>query len=371
MNKTYVIIFLSYFFFTAAIYGQQTVFSNIVDTIKIGLLVNNAKSHAAQNASEMAVGKANEKAIAGDPYYQLIVRDMAGPWGTGSKEAVNLIFEDKVWAILGSHDGRNAHLVEQVIAKINIPFLSAWASDPTLSQAFVPWYFSCVPNASQEAAVFIEQISKKSKLNKIAVVMDDSYDSNLSLKSLLKETKKAGLTEPLQLIYTNDQKDFDLFKKKMQEAKISHVILFGKPLKSLNVFEKLRETGMNLSIYGGLSLLAEDEYNDNFRLENYNNITILTSGNWLGKESLPFKKEYYTKYKKSPGAIAVYAYDGMNLILESLKLSGFDRTKIQECLAKIHFKGVTGDVQFDNRGNRLNAIEIFEINNGIPINVEK
>ena len=46
---------------------------------------------------------------------------------------------------MGSHDGRNAHLVEQVATKSQVVFLSAWASDPTLSQAFVPWFFSCVP----------------------------------------------------------------------------------------------------------------------------------------------------------------------------------------------------------------------------------
>ena len=370
MNKTYILIILSYFFFISHIIGQKRALSK-TDTIKIGLLVNNAKSHAAQNASEMAINKANKKVMAGDPYFQLIVRNMEGPWGNGSKEAVNLIFEEKVWAIMGSHDARNAHLVEQVIAKINIPFLSAWASDPTLSQAFVPWYFSCVPNTTQQAEAFIKQIPNKSNLNKTAVVLDETYDSKLCLKSLLKEIKKVGGKEPLQLIITNSHKDFNLFIKKINEAEISQLILLGKPLKSLNFLGQLRENGMNLPIYGGLSLLAEEEFNDNFKLEIYDNITISTSGKWLDNDALSFKNEYYKKYNKFPGAIAAYAYDGMNLILESIKLSGFDRIKIQKHLAKINFKGVTGDVQFDNRGNRLNATEMFKINNGIPVIVEK
>ena len=94
---------------------------------------------------------------------------MEGPWGTGSKEAVSLIFDDEVTAIMGSHDGRNAHLVEQVTTKTRIVFLSAWASDPTLSQAFVPWYFSCVPNDMQQADVLIKTIYKKSN-TKLAVI---------------------------------------------------------------------------------------------------------------------------------------------------------------------------------------------------------
>ena len=83
---------------------------------------------------------------------------MEGPWGTGSKQAVNLVFDEEVVAMLGSHDGRNAHLVEQVSAKSRVVFLSAWSGDPTLAQAFVPWFFNCVPNDLQQADVLIEEI---------------------------------------------------------------------------------------------------------------------------------------------------------------------------------------------------------------------
>ncbi len=83
---------------------------------------------------------------------------MEGPWGTGSKQAVELIFDEEVWAILGSHDGRNAHLVEQVSAKSRVVFMSAWSGDPTLSQAFVPWFFNCVFNDLQVSDVLIDEI---------------------------------------------------------------------------------------------------------------------------------------------------------------------------------------------------------------------
>src|SRR4030065_2578466 len=114
--------------------------------VKIGLLIPDSKSVAAKQGAELAILKANEnKGFQGRPF-QLVVRSMEGPWGTGSKQAVDLIFEEKVWALLGSHDGRNAHLVEQAATKAIVPFVSVWAGDPSLSQAFVPWFFNCVPN---------------------------------------------------------------------------------------------------------------------------------------------------------------------------------------------------------------------------------
>jgi branched-chain amino acid transport system substrate-binding protein len=120
--------------------------------IKIGLLIPDNGSIAAVQGAELAIREANENGGLNGRHFQLIIRSMEGPWGTGSKEAVNLIFEEKVWALLGSHDGRNAHTVEQAATRSIVVFVSAWTSDPTLSQAFVPWFFNCVPNDNQQAA---------------------------------------------------------------------------------------------------------------------------------------------------------------------------------------------------------------------------
>ena len=111
-------------------------------TIKIGLLIPDNNSIAAKHGAEMAIRKANENGGFDGKPFQLVIRSMEGPWGTGSKQAVDLIFEENVCAIMGSPDGRNGHLVEQVTTKARIVYLSIWASDPTLAQAFVPWYFT-------------------------------------------------------------------------------------------------------------------------------------------------------------------------------------------------------------------------------------
>ena len=337
--------------------------------IKIGLLIGEKNSLAARYAAEMAIDKANEKERTGGLKYQLEVRSMEGLWGEGSKAVVDLIFEEKVWAILGSHDGRNAHLVEQVIAKTHVVFLSAWATDPTLSQAFVPWYFSCVPNSIQQADAFIEEIYNKRKISKIATISDKGYDSNLALQSFLKETKLAGKTEPIQLFYNSSNKSFKILLDKLNEAGINGIILFGQPSASLRFIQQLRQKKMNQPVFGALSLLGEGKFND-VGLAHYNNVTLISSGNWLGSKELSFQNEFQKKYNQKPSAAAAYAFDGMNLIIEAVRQSEIDREKIQEAMSKIHYKGVTGSIQFDEKGNRMGPVELIEIIDGIPITVE-
>lgn len=336
------------------------------EPVKIGLLIPDNKSSAARNGAEMAIRKANENDGFNGRQFQLIIRSMEGPWGTGSKEAVDLIFEEKVWAIMGSHDGRNAHIVEQVATKARIVFLSAWSGDPTLSQAFVPWYFSCVPNDLQQASALIGEIYNKRETSKIAIVSDNDYDSKMASGSFVKKAKIAGKPEPLQIFYNNSSQDFNDMLDKINAADISCIILFGQPSASLKIIQQIRQRKMNLPVYGSLLVQGEKELQDE-ELRDYEGTILVTQGDWLSSKCLSFQEEFQRIYGNKPGIVAAFAYDGMNLIIEAIKNAGLDREKIQKSLAKIHYDGITGVIQFDDKGNRVGVPGLMQIKNGIPV----
>jgi len=341
---------------------------NAVDnnkSVKIGLLISDEKAEAALYGAEIAISEANENGGFYNKPFQLVVRSMEGPWGTGSKQAVNLIFDEEVWAIMGSHDGRNAHLVEQVTTKAHIVFLSAWATDPTLSQAFTPWYFSCVPNDNQQADMLIEEAFVKRKLSRVAVISENGYDSKQSLNSFLKKTKISGFSDPLKLVYDNTEQNCSALLDQISKANVNCVILFGLPSSSLKLVQQIQQKGMNLNLFGTLSLLDEKELSDQ-DLKRYEGVVMLTSGHWLSTRGSGFIEEFQTTYGLMPGAVAAYAYDGMNIIIEAIKNAGLNRDSIQKSMAGIKYEGVTGLIQFDNKGNRINAGQLMEIKNGHP-----
>jgi branched-chain amino acid transport system substrate-binding protein len=330
--------------------------------IKIGLLIPDNKSIEAKFGAALAIQTANERGGINGQKFQLVTRSMEGPWGTGSKQAVSLIFDEEVWAIMGSHDGRNAHLVEQVTTKTRMVFLSAWASDATLSQAFVPWYFSCVPNDNQQALALTDEIYKKRKITKIATVSDTSYDSKLALESFLKEAKANG-NDPTQLFYTTgSNEEMNMLIKRIHKSDIKGIVLLGMPSVSLRFIEKLRQNKMDQPIFGTLSLLGEDE-NIEVELGNYENMILMTSVNWSGLKGISFKKEFQKKYNKLPGTVAAYAYDGMNAIIEAIRKTGLNKEKMQEAMSKVDHEGITGPIQFDDKGNRLNSAQLVEMTN--------
>ena len=369
MAKTCYILITICILFIPGVYAQQSN-SSTDKAINIGLLIKNDRSIEAKHGAELAISIAHKKEGPKGKNFNLVVRSMEGPWGTGSKEVVDLVFKEKVWAILGSHDGRNAHLVEQVIAKTQVVFLSAWASDLTLSQAFVPWYFNCVPNDLQQADVLIEEIYGKRGMAKIAVISDSGYDSKSALKSFLTKLKITDNADPVQLFYQNRDKDFNRLLEKLNKADVNGVLLFGQPDASLRFIKQMRQKNMNQPVFGTLSLLGETEFTE-VELASFEDVIFVSTVDWLAPLGVDFKKEFQKKYGKDPTEVAAYAFDGMNLIIEAIRSSNSDREKVQEAMFKIYYKGVTGTVQFDQRGNRIGRPELKEFKNKIRVIVKK
>jgi branched-chain amino acid transport system substrate-binding protein len=331
--------------------------------IKIGLLLPDFNSIEAKYGAELALAEANKKGgVYGRPI-QLITRSMEGPWGSGSKEVVDLVFKEKIWAIMGSHDGRNAHLVEQVIAKTRVVFVSAQASDPTLSQAYVPWYFSVVPNDQQQAKVLIDELHAKRKHDRVAVVINKTYDAQMAWKSLLVEIKKAGMTQPEPFYYDETQENFNDIIHRIQDLKATAIILIGRPPRSWNFIDQLRLQSMDQPVFGTLSVLGESVFFER-QLKAYDQIILIGSENWLSSKPLSFQKKFYNAYGKNPGAAAAYAYDGMKVLIKALEYAKLDREKMQESMFKIQVQGVTGTVRFDEKGRLANAPQLIEINGG-------
>jgi branched-chain amino acid transport system substrate-binding protein len=335
------------------------------DPIKIGLLIPDNKSIAAKQGAELAILHANQKAGQTGNHFILVIKTLEGPWGTGSKQAIDLIFFDKVSALMASCDGRNAHLIEQAATKSRVVLMSVRSGDPTLSQAFVPWFFNCAPNYNQQADAFIEEIYNKRKSGKIAVVSDNDYDSQLARDSFIKRSLLAGKDEPMKLSFNKNSDNSDSIVDLIKRTGVQTLLFSGNSKKAGRLIEKLKTLKSSVSIYKSL-VLSDEEINSEKEFENVRFISTGTT-----TETEVFRNEYKKTYGTNPDIVAGLAYDGMNLLIEAIRSSGIDRENIQKALLKIRSEGVTGSIKFDEKGNRVGRFSMMQIKNGLPMPVEK
>ena len=95
----------------------------------------------------------------------------------------------------------------------------------------------------------------------------------------------------------------------------------------------------------------------------FDNILSVPAGEWPEAENQTFRQEFEKIYGNMPGMVASYSYDCMNVLIEAIRQAGnSDREMIQKALKNIQFNGVTGPIQFDDKGNRMGKFEIMKTN---------
>lgn len=335
--------------------------------VKIGLLIQDSNWTSAVRGAELAISETNDNGGLNGRMFQLVVRSMEGPWGTGSKQAVNLIFEEKVWALTGLHDGRNAHLVEQAATKSQVVYLSAWSGDPTLSQAFVPWFFNCVPNDNQQAAAMFQEIYDIRRYDKIVVVHGNEYDSEKSFAGFINTVKKSGKPEPLQFNSGDYAGRTDILADKIADSDADCLVLFCEPQVALELVRQIKKKNHLLPVFGPIALLNENILSSG-ELKEFDNIISVPADKWPEAENVKFRKEFEKRFGCVPGMVASYSYDCMEALIEAVKQSGTsDRGMIQNALKNIRYYGVTGPVQFDSKGNRMGKPGMKKTKNGLPV----
>jgi branched-chain amino acid transport system substrate-binding protein len=242
--------------------------------------------------------------------------------------------------------------VEQAATKSIVVFISAWSSDPTLSQAFVPWFFNCLPTDRQQAEALIQEIYTKRKIARIATITENTYDSNLALKNFLLSSKQSGKTIPLQFQIEDYSSDLNKLSIEITRSGANGIVLFCSPATSLKLLRLFKLKKLNIPVFGSLSILNEDILSE-AEMNECRNVLLAPYGKWTYEKNLAFSKEYSKRFGKTPGLVASYAFDATNVLIEALKISGSpDREKIQNALYKMHYEGITGIIQFDDKGNR-------------------
>jgi branched-chain amino acid transport system substrate-binding protein len=338
--------------------------SGAVNPIRIGLLVSkrpdgNDANLSAWHGAELSIKDFNERGGYKGRPVRLVVRSCDGPWGTGSKQAVSLIFNDSVIAILASTDGRNAHLIEQVITKTRVATVSAWATEVTLTQAFVPWFYRCVPNDLQQAMVMADSIYRNGEEVNLTVLYYSDYDSRNAMQTFNKFIEEKGYKLPVQIEYNPDSITADEVISMIRRNETGIVLIFGSSSMPGSLTGDIIEKLKDVLIYSNTWGLYDPALLMRIRM-GHNHVNFVAPDISTGKSVSKFQEDFMKDYGYPPDAPAAYAYDGMSIILQSLLKSGPDRQKIRDCLAPIQYtQGVSGPVRFDENGNLLNHPRII------------
>jgi len=334
------------------------------EPIRIGLLVtndpaNDSLSLEAVHAVKLAVKKSNEEGGVSGRSVELITKSSEADWGAGAKKSVELIYDDKVAAIIGSLNGQNAHLVEMAVAKAQVVFISTRATDPTLSGANIPWFFRVIPNDLQQADQLVTHIYKTKNLQRLAVISSDMYDHKMGSGSFLRVSVDNGYPEPELYSYEHKKPVFDEIIQSIRVNSLDGITFYGYPEHVKKFRQKMDSSGIQVPLFAPLSIL--DTADPGLRQYISSHVTHICLDSRFDERAEHFNSQFEEVYGYKPGNIAKYSYDGANVLLESFKAGAFESESITGKLTGISgLSAVTGDITFLENGDVQNMTAVCQ-----------
>jgi branched-chain amino acid transport system substrate-binding protein len=216
----------------AIIYSVSAQQTSEKSTIRIGLMVSNDPgidplSREAIDAAKLAIEGINENGGIGGRNTELLIRTGDGDWGSGSIKSVELIYDEEVHAIIGSLEGRDAHLVEMAIAKAHVIYLETRSADPTLSEANLPWFFRVVPSDKQQVAALVTEIYDNRQLSNLLVIHSDSYDDEMAADTFLRYLQQQLIPKPDRIKFSGRSPDYKKLLQNVKSSSVDGVLIFS------------------------------------------------------------------------------------------------------------------------------------------------
>ncbi len=322
--------------------------------------------------ARMAISELNAKGVmigGKKAKFELLAEDDAGDPKQGTAAAQKLV-DSKVNGVIGHLNSGTTIPASKVYSDAGVPQISPSATNPKYTRNGYKTTFRVVADDVHLGGTLGKYSVKELKGQSIAVIDDRTAYGQGVADEFEKGVKAAG-GKIVGREFTNDKAtDFTAILTSLKSKKPDVVFFGGMDAVAGPMLRQMKQLGIEAKFVGGdgictgeLPKLAAGTMGDN-------QVYCAEAGGVEGesKASLEaFKAKFKEQYKVDVQIYAPYVYDAVKVMVAAMEKAGSaDPAKYLPVLAKTEgYKGVTGTITFDNKGDIKNgALTMFTYKGG-------
>ncbi|WP_151447442.1 branched-chain amino acid ABC transporter substrate-binding protein [Lacisediminimonas profundi] len=301
--------------------------------------------------------------------FQLLMEDDAADPKQGTAVAQKLV-DAKVNGVIGHLNSGTTIPASSIYHAAGIPQISPSATNPKYTQQGFKTAFRVVANDSQLGSTLGRYAIDTLKAKQVAVIDDrTAYGQGVAAEFIKGAKAKSGGLQVVQQ-YTNDKAtDFSAILTAIKSKKPEVVFFGGMDNVGGPMLRQMKQLGINAKFMGGdgictaeLSKLAGDGLSDN-------QVICAEAGGVTGakeKDMQAFVERYKKRFNMEVQLYAPYVYDAVMTMAAAMQKAGSaEPAKYLPELAKIKHEGVTGNIEFDDKGDiRNGTLTLFTYKGG-------
>lgn len=334
-------------------------------TVKIGFIgpiyptvsvATGGKSHGEKlgemmlKGCQLAVEEANQRGgywRHGIPF-ELVVHNDNGLWGASGNEVIDMVYKDGVWALLGTIDGANSHIVIRVALKAEIAVMNSGDTDPTFVETNIPWAIRCIADDRQMNYLLADYMYRQRGLQRVGIIRASNRYGRFGIRELKDASRRLGKPIVVEMAYEVGGEDFSLHLDRLEAAGVDAVVHWGDAADGAGILNQMRARGMDQPFFACDRCVS----NEFVELAETNAEGVVCTYPWDPTRDDPkylaFRRRFEERFGELPETYASHAYDGMNMLIWAIQVAGLNRAKIRDVLAHRTepWPGVTGMIPF-------------------------
>ena len=325
-----------------------------------------------ENGARMAIDDLNAKGVmigGAKAKFELLAEDDAGDPKQGTAAAQKLV-DAKVNGVVGHLNSGTSIPASKIYSDAGIPQISPSATNPKFTRNGYKTTFRVVADDVHLGGTLGRYAVNELKGKSIAVIDDRTAYGQGVADEFEKGVKGAGGTTVAREFTSDKATDFTAILTSIKAKKPDVVFFGGMDAVAGPMLRQLKQLGIKAKFVGGDGICSGELPKLSAGSMGDGQVVCAEAGGVEGdsKASLDkFKVDFKAKFNADVQIYAPYVYDALNVMVDSMvKAGSADPAKYLPVLAKTDgYKGVTGTISFDDKGDIKNgALTLFTYKGG-------
>jgi branched-chain amino acid transport system substrate-binding protein len=319
-----------------------------------------------ENGARLAVEQANEARIklgGKDVRFVLVAEDDQADPKVGTTVAQKLV-DTKVAGVVGHLNSGTSIPASPIYNGAGIPVISGSATNPKLTEQGFKTQFRVVGRDDQQGPAIASYLASNNKPKTVAVIDDATAYGEGIANEVEKTLKAAKITVLPREKGTDKTTDWKAVLTKLKGRSPDAIFYGGMDATGGPLMKQGRELGIKAVFAFGDGACTDEM--TKLAGPAAEGLLCSQAGIPVAAADKSFLEAHKKKFNVDPILYAPFTYDAANILIAAMKKAdSADPAKYLPELAKITYKGATGEISFDAKGDRKDAeMTIFTMKGG-------
>jgi len=325
-----------------------------------------------ENGVRMALDEANSKGVligGRKARFELLAEDDAGDPKQGTAAAQKLV-DSRVSAVVGHLNSGTTIPASKIYSDAGIPQITPSSTNPKYTRQGFKTAFRVVADDVQLGSALGKYATQELKGKAFAVIDDRTAYGQGVAEEFLKAVKAAGGTVVEQQFTTDKATDFTAILTSIRAKKPDIIFYGGMDAVAGPMIRQMKQLGVKARFLGGDGICTEELIKLAAGSMADGQVVCAEAGGVEGSQKGPmdkFKETYKGKFGVEVQLYSPYSYDATNVLVAAMVKAGSADPRVYlPVLAKTDgYKGVTGTISFDEKGDVKNgALTLYTYKGG-------